>query len=79
MSIDQTNEPTTPTPTNQIRDTRLFHRFGSGEIGRETSRQEFSFAQLREKGLPTEPSEYRDPNVTASRLGACGGLGPGMG
>lgn len=53
-----------------MRDTRLFHRFGSAEIGREVSRQEASFAQLRERGLPTEPSEYRDPNVAASRLGA---------
>lgn len=60
-------------PHIQIRDTRLFHRFGSGEIGRETSRQEASFAQLWERGLSAEASEYRDPNVVASRLGTmCG-------
>ena len=56
-------------PYLQIQDTRYFHRFGQSTIGREMSSKEMTFAELKEKGLPTDPNQYHDPNKFATQLG----------
>ena len=50
----------------RVHDTRYFHKFGEGWVGKETTRKEIQFAQLREAGLSTDTSEYRDANKVAS-------------
>jgi type 2A phosphatase activator TIP41 len=57
----------------RLRETRLFHAIGSGEVVRETSRREETFEGLRARGAPSEPGQYPDANEAASVLLAAGG------
>lgn len=55
----------------RVQDTRYFHKFGEGWVGKEVTHKDITFAQLREHGLPTDTAEYRDANkVAALRVGA---------
>jgi hypothetical protein len=53
-----------------VRDTRYFHAFGSGEVGRSVCSLEVTWQQLREANLPTEPNHYTDPNRLIQMIGA---------
>jgi hypothetical protein len=52
-----------------VHDVRYFHKFGEDSIAKEVSRQEITFAELQERGLPTEPNAYLDSSKVAALFG----------
>jgi hypothetical protein len=53
----------------RIRDTRVFHEFGSNAIFMDTSWRELPWSKLAEHGLPTDVVSWRDENVVNRNAG----------
>lgn len=52
----------------RVRDTRLFHVFGTHSVLRETKLQEVKFTMMAELGLPTDTSSYKNADVVGGML-----------
>jgi len=52
----------------RLRDTRLYHKFGTKVLLREYTSRRATFAQLRELGLPADAANLHDPAPIADQI-----------
>lgn len=58
----------------KVFDTRCFHKFGELMVHRERTQRSVTFASLRERGLPTDPSVYSDAEAALAVLDLSAGV-----